>query len=190
MTGVAEAPAAITRSRHARWSSICEAHATWWTVPAPPIPGPLAGGGSKAYSEPRLSPRISQDVRSRGSNPSASSKRRLLAFVSALRGDVLAGESLDPEVERLLGGHPPGDRVDHPGACAPAAGVRVFEEGDVASGAPHLVGVEEVVDRGIVLVDGLLHQAQAQRAGVELDVPGSVRRDAGDVVDPLELHPS
>src|ERR671925_664867 len=147
MTGVGVAPAAMTRSRQATWSSICEAHATWCTVPAPPMPAPLDR-------------------------------------------DTLGAEPLRPEVERALGADAPGDRVDHPGPRPSAPGVRVLEEGDVAARAPDLVGVEEVVDGRVVLVDGLLDEPEAQRAGVELDVAWCVRRDARDVVDPLKLHRS
>ena len=76
--------------------------------------------------------------------------------------------------------------------CAPSrplpapAGARVLEEGDVRAGAALLVGVEEVVDRRVVLVDGLLDEPQAEDARVEVDVPGGVARDARDVMDPLE----
>ena len=40
-------------------------------------------------------------------------------------------------------------------------------------GAALLVGVEEVVDGRVVLVDRLLDQAQTEHAGVEVDVPGA-----------------
>jgi hypothetical protein len=45
-----------------------------------------------------------------------------------------------------------------------------------------------VVDGRIVLVDGLLDEPEPEEPRVEVDVPGRVRGDAGDVVDPLELH--
>jgi hypothetical protein len=35
MTGVAWAPAEIARRRHSSCSSIVEAQAMWWTLPAP-----------------------------------------------------------------------------------------------------------------------------------------------------------
>ena len=57
-----------------------------------------------------------------------------------------------------------------------------------APGLPVLVGVEEVVDGRVVLVDGLLDHAQAEHAGVEVDVAGRVAGDAGDVVDAFEAH--
>ena len=83
---------------------------------------------------------------------------------------------------------PPDDRVHHPGARLAARRAGVLEERDVRAGAAALVGVEEVVDGRIVLVDGLLHQPQTQHPGVEVDVPGRVAGDQRDVVDPFELH--
>ena len=76
--------------------------------------------------------------------------------------------------------------IPRPGAAA--AGVRVLEEGQVASGAPLLVGVEEVVDGRVVLVHGLLDEPEAEDANVEVDVAGRVGGDARDVVDALEAH--
>src|SRR5207253_4355495 len=99
-----------------------------------------------------------------------------------------ATDALLPEVERLLGADAPHDPVHHAGAGAAAARVRILEEGDVAAGGAALVGVEEVVDGRVVLVDGLLDEPQAERARVELDVSGRVGGDAGDVVDSLETH--
>ena len=45
-----------------------------------------------------------------------------------------------------------------------------------------------MVDGRVVLVDGLLHEAQAEHARVEVDVAGGVAGDGRDVVDPLEPH--
>jgi hypothetical protein len=45
-----------------------------------------------------------------------------------------------------------------------------------------------VVDGRIVLVDGLLDEAEPQDSGVELEVAGSVGGDARDVVDAFELQ--
>ena len=54
--------------------------------------------------------------------------------------------------------------------------------------AAFLVGVEEVVDGRVVLVDGLLDQPQAEDPRVEVDVPRCVSRDQSDVMDSLEAH--
>ena len=45
-----------------------------------------------------------------------------------------------------------------------------------------------MVDGRVVLVHGLLHEPKPEHAGVEVDVPGRVARDARDVVDAVELH--
>jgi hypothetical protein len=97
-------------------------------------------------------------------------------------------ETVCPEVERLLGRDAPHDAVDHPVAGAAGQRPRVFEERDVAAGAAALVRVEEVVDRRVVLVDGLLDEPQPERPGVELDVARCVAGDGGDVMDSFEFH--
>ena len=97
-------------------------------------------------------------------------------------------QPLLPEVERLGGGDAVGHAVHHAGAGPPAHRAGVLEEGEVGAGGALLVGVEEVVDGGVVLVDGLLDQAQAQDARVEVDVAGRVAGDRGDVMDAFELH--
>ena len=56
------------------------------------------------------------------------------------------------------------------------------------SGAALLVGVEEVVDGGVVLVDRLLDEAQPEHPRVEVEVPRRVAGDAGDVVDAVQFH--
>jgi hypothetical protein len=106
----------------------------------------------------------------------------------ARRADALALQAGLPEVERALGADAEGDRVHHPGARAAAARARVLEERDVGAGASGLVRVEEVVDGGIVLIDGLLHEPQPEHAHVEVDVPRRVAGDAGHVVDAFEPH--
>ena len=91
--------------------------------------------------------------------------------------------------KRVLAGDTMQDRGDHPGAGAAGRGARVLEEGDVGARRAVLVGVEQVVDARIVLVDGLLDQPEAQHPRVEVDVAGSVTGDQRDVVDAFDwLH--
>jgi hypothetical protein len=75
--------------------------------------------------------------------------------------------------------------VHHARSRASPGGPGVLEEGQVRAGIPALVGVEEVVDGGVVLVDGFLDQPQAHDAGVEVDVALGVLGDRGDVVNAL-----
>src|SRR5438876_2148794 len=78
--------------------------------------------------------------------------------------------------------------MDHPGARPPAGDRGILEERQIGARRALLVAIEQVVDARVVLVDALLHQAQAQHARVELDVAGRVTGDGGYVVDALELH--
>jgi hypothetical protein len=108
----------------------------------------------------------------------------------ALAADLhaLRPEPRGPELDRLRRGDPPDDAVDHPRAGAAGSGAGVLEEGQVEAGVALLVAVEEVVDGRVVLVDGLLDEAQAKHPRVEVDVAGRVSGDRGDVVDAVELH--
>ena len=110
------------------------------------------------------------------------------AVLEADRLVPASGKALGPEVERLRAADPPDDPVDHPRARPSPRDARVLEERDVRAGIALLVGVEQVVDRGVVLVDRLLDQPQPEHAGVEVDVLLGVGGDRGDVVDALELH--
>ena len=101
---------------------------------------------------------------------------------------ALSSDALLPEVERVGRGDAPDDAVHHAGAGAARSCVRILEERDVGAGAALLVGVEEVVDGRVVLVHRLLHEPQAERARVVLDVPRRVAGDARDVMHALELH--
>ena len=106
----------------------------------------------------------------------------------ALGGHALGRQPLLPEGDRLGRADPPDDRVDHPVAGAPGPGAGVLEERQVRPRRALLVGVEEVVDGRVVLVDRALDEPQPERARVELDVARRIAGDGGDVVDPLELH--
>src|SRR6266550_5702510 len=110
------------------------------------------------------------------------------AALAAVDRDPFAGQAIVPELDRVLGRDPEDDPVHHAAAGTAGTGVRVLEEGEVAAGAALLVRVEQVVDGRIVLVDGLLHEAQPEDAHIEVDVAGGVARDAGDVVNALEAH--
>jgi hypothetical protein len=177
------------------------------------MPG-SCGGWSYAYQEPRLSPRTSQTESPCGSKLSELVRdlrmvgdQRVVGRlddreleVEALRiaevepalaafdVDAFSGQPIVPELDRILGGNAEDDPVHHAAAGASRAGVRVLEEGQIAAGAALLVGVEEVVDGRVVLVDGLLDEPQAEHADVEVDVAWGVSGDAGDVVDALEAH--
>ena len=103
------------------------------------------------------------------------------------REDVVV-EALLPEVHCVAGRDPPPDGMHHPGAGAALARARVLEEGDVGPRVATLVRVEEVVHGRVILVDGLLDEAEAEQADVELDVSRRVGRDRSHVVDAFELH--
>ena len=107
---------------------------------------------------------------------------------AAVGRDPLGAEPRLPEVERLLRADAERDRVHHPRSGPAAARARVLEEGDVRAGAARLVGVEQVVHGGVVLVDGLLDHPQAEHAGVEVDVARRIAGDAGHVMDAFEAH--
>jgi len=100
----------------------------------------------------------------------------------------LRGQAALPEVECSVRAHTPLHRVHHPRTRPPAPNAGVLEERDVAAGRPLLVRVEEVVDGRVVLVDGLLHEPEAEDACVEVDVPRRIGRDTRDMVDAVERH--
>ncbi len=104
-------------------------------------------------------------------------------IVAHLRRDAVVLEVLLPELKRLGRGDPPDDSVDHPGAGNTRRRSRVLEEREIHARRAVLVAVEQVVDRGFVLVDGALDHAHAQHACVELDVARGVAGDRADVVD-------
>jgi hypothetical protein len=114
--------------------------------------------------------------------------REAEAVARALGGHALAGEPLLPEVERRGRGDARDDAVHHAGARSPGDRAGVLEEREVGTGAAQLVGVEQMVDARIVLVDRLLDEPHTEDASVEIDVAGCVARDRRDVMDAFKLH--
>ena len=100
------------------------------------------------------------------------------------------GEPLGPELERLRAGHTPNDPVNHACAGPTPKSAGILEKRDIRAGVAVLVGVEQVVDRRVVLVYRLLHQPQTEDSGVEVDISLRFGSDRGDVVDAFELHRS
>ena len=78
--------------------------------------------------------------------------------------------------------------MHHPVARTALRRAWILEERDVGAGRALLVGVEQVVDGRVVLVDGLLDHPQPELARVELHVRRRVAGDARDVVDAFESH--
>ena len=113
-------------------------------------------------------------ARSSSPRPSGSSNRSESTLAPGLCS--FPGEPVGPEVERGAVRDAEDDAVHHAGPGAAAAGARILEERDVRAGRAFLVGVEEVVDRRVVLVDGLLHEPQPEDARVEVDVSAGRRR--------------
>ncbi len=64
------------------------------------------------------------------------------------------------------------------------------EEGEDGAGRAGLIAIIEVIGAGIVEIDGLLHQPQAEGLGVELDIAARIAGNRGDVVDAMVVHDS
>jgi len=91
-------------------------------------------------------------------------------------------EPVAPEFEAVLSDRESGC-VEEAGSMVSSLDVRPREEGHDGAGASRIVAVVEVVGSGVVEVDGLLDEAEAEDSGVELDVACGVAGDGGDVVD-------
>ena len=96
MIGEGASAAAATRSCHASCSSSEDDHATWWTVPAPPMPR-SAGASSYAYSPPRVGPRASH-----ASSPVGRSRASPRAARGSRSGDAVRAHGVEA-LERVLG---------------------------------------------------------------------------------------
>ena len=77
-----------------------------------------------------------------------------------------------------------------PVPCRPRCAVGPGEERQDRARPAELVAEVEVVAAGVVEVHGQLHQAEAQGAGVEIEVPLRIARDGGDVMNAHATTPS
>lgn len=110
-----------------------------------------------------------------------------VAALDAAVPHAVIGETRLPIGERRLARDAKARAAD--GMRAPALGRhRPVEEGDVGAGRGLPVGIEQVVGRDVVLVDGLLDQTQSQHLRVEGVVPRRVGGDGSEMVDAGELH--
>ena len=92
-----------------------------------------------------------------------------------------------PETKRLLTVHSEsGPR--HRARTAHLALHRPVEESDVGAGTGLRVGIEQVVGADVVLVDGLLHQAQPHGLGVEFVIAARIRRHGRQMMNSGQLH--
>ena len=103
-------------------------------------------------------------------------------------GHAVRLEALGPALERRPARHTEGRGRDLAGSALLGHYRVPVEEGDVRARVPHLVGIEEMVGRDVVLVDRLLHQPQAEHRGVERDVAGRVGGHRGDVMQSTQIH--
>ena len=103
-------------------------------------------------------------------------------LVQRVVGDVLSNQPVRPIAERAFGDD---ERGLGRHAIAVAAGGRLVprKKGQRRAGPAGLVAIVEVPRVGIVEIDRLLDQPQAQPAGVEGHVPLGVAADRRDVVD-------
>src|SRR5690606_19855403 len=92
-----------------------------------------------------------------------------------------------PIFEIVLVAHPKSCAADGRGS-APFALHRPVEEGQFGSRRRRTVGIEKVIGAGIVLIDGLLDQAQAEQLGVEALVSRDVSGDRSQMMNARQLH--
>jgi len=102
--------------------------------------------------------------------------------------NALAVQAGGPELDGGFVCDAPRDAVRHPAAVAARRGARELEERQHRARRRELVAVVQVVDVGLIEVDGLLDHPQAEDARVEVDVARRVGRDRGDVMESLESH--
>lgn len=101
-------------------------------------------------------------------------------------GQAVVAQPCHPVVEARLVHPQPGaaDRM----RPAPLARDRPVEERQIRARAARAIGEEQMVSRGVVLVDGLLDTPESQHLPVETVVGGGVGGDRGQVVNAGELH--
>ena len=62
------------------------------------------------------------------------------------------------------------------------------KEREDGTGPPDFISIVEVIDIGGIEIDGLLHQAQTEKAAIEVEVLLGVARQGGDVMDSQDAH--
>ncbi len=100
--------------------------------------------------------------------------------------DLDVGKAVPPPFERGEAGDAKA-RAGNAVRAAPLVADRPVEEGEVRAGRGKAVGIEEVVGAGVVLVDGLLDEAQAERLRVEAQVLLRIGGDRRQVMDAGKL---
>src|SRR5665811_1391225 len=97
--------------------------------------------------------------------------------------DVERVESRFPEAQAVIRRHSEGDLVDLPAAGMVAPRTRDIEKRQVGAGISNAVGEKEVVDGDVILVDGFLDDAHAERLRVEIDGALGIGGDGADVMN-------
>ena len=109
------------------------------------------------------------------------------ALLGRLVRHALLDEAVGPEADRFLR-HPERRLLRLADSGPSRRHMGPGEEGQDGAGPPGLVAEIEVIGAGIVEVDGLLDEPQAERPGVEVAVAAGVAGDRGDVVDAVLGH--
>ena len=93
-----------------------------------------------------------------------------------------------PPVERSNRRDAPIDPRHHPFARAPQPRAWVLKKRQCSTRSSRVIAVVQVICTGIIEVDGLLDESQAQHTAIELGVTRTVSGDCGDVMNALQLH--
>jgi hypothetical protein len=104
------------------------------------------------------------------------------ALFQRLKGDALFDEAMRPVAERARR-HPERGLLGLADPTAARCGMLPREEGEDGAGMAGLVTVVEMVGAGIVKIDRLLDEPQAQRSGVKVEVSQRITGNCGDMMD-------
>ncbi len=110
-----------------------------------------------------------------------------VALDEAAVRDAVCVEAAGPPV-RASSPRDPQGRAGDAVRAPPLAADGPVEEGEVGSRRSQAVRVEQVIGAHVVLVDGLLDEAHAERLRVERMVARRIRRHGREMMDPGELH--
>ncbi len=100
---------------------------------------------------------------------------------------ALLDEAMRPEADRTF--RNPEDRLLRlADAEAARSGMLPREEGQDRAGRGIHIAEIEVIGAGIVEIDGLLDEAQAEHPSIEVEIAARRARDGGDVMKAVDLH--